>query len=523
MKKHIIITIILLVAVVAVTVVYFKNLNTTTASSTGKVMESIPNTAGLVFEFGNDAGFYDIFKDNDLLTNIAGKQKMQELDLLRRKLLNAPLLKNYFNDQHIYVSIHGQPADSISFLITVAGSAIFSKTHIAELAKQAKTGLKITDTKLGGKNGYSIYLDSLKKTFYVADKGNNIFSGSFSKPLAEQSAGYKPAKGSINYLQIPDQQNNNSLANLYVNYEQLTPLFDMFFKSTNNSVLKTLRMMPGLAALPINYRKDALIFNGYTNIQTDKRLSYATLFRKQQPTVSKLKDLLPSTTALSTCFTLSDVKKFAQDLDQFHKNAGLEAEKNTLFKKVKDESGVSLPGKFNGQLTGEFAVVTTRFDEKFAIIPIKDPQSTRQLMVSISNMATDDVGQFRYNKLPFFLLGDAFSVFNHPYFMILDGYLILSNSQNELNSFKDSYDNDKFLNRTDGFQKFDNLLAERCNVSYLIHFRNVYPLLKRDMKPSYSTLFNPDGQIGDRLQALSWQLSGADGSYYTNFCLTFND
>jgi hypothetical protein len=110
----------------------------------------------------------------------------------------------------------------------------------------------------------------------------------------------------------------------------------------------------------------------------------------------------------------------------------------------------------------------------------------RPLMVNISNMVNDDVGQFKYKKLPFYLLGDALAYLNHPYFMILDNYLILANSTGELNSYKDSYLNHKFLNKTTGYTDFDNLLAERSNVAFFLHFRNIFPILKRDMKPAFS-------------------------------------
>jgi len=518
MKKLIITTIILLSAVIAMTVIYFKNLNTTAAHTT-KVMQSIPNTAALVFEFSNDAGFYDIFSNDELLADLAGRQKIDDLAALRQQLLLTPLLKNYFEGQHIYLSLHGQATDSINFLVTIAGTPLFSNTHITELPKQSKGKLSITPANIDGKEAYTIHLNDINKNFYVVDRGNHVFSGSFSKDLAQQAAQYQPAKNADNFLAIPDQQNTSSLANLYINYEQLNPLFDMFFKAPNNGILKSLRMMPALGALTLNYKTDALMFNGYTNIQPNKPLSYVTLFRKQQPVLGTLADLLPSTTAMSTCFALSDVKKFMSDLDEFHSKAGLAAEKKDLFSKIKSETGEPLISEFGKQLSGEFAVLTTKFDEKFAIVALKNGAAMRPLMVNISNMASDDVGQFKYNKVPFFLLGDAFSMFNHPYFIILNNYLILANSQNELNSYKDSYQNHKFLNKTTGYTEFDNLLAERSNVAYFLQFRNLFPLLKRDMKPSFSALFDPESKKGNKFFGLSWQLSAADNNFYTNFCM----
>ncbi len=49
-------------------------------------------------------------------------------------------------------------------------------------------------------------------------------------------------------------------------------------------------------------------------------------------------------------------------------------------------------------------------------------------VTNISKMNDENSGQLNYDKLPFFLLGDAFSIFKRPYFMIIDNYLILANS-----------------------------------------------------------------------------------------------
>jgi hypothetical protein len=516
MRKLIITTLVLIIAAAAITVVYFKNLNTP-ASHTAQVMQSIPNTAALIFEFSNDNGFYDIFSSSHLLESITGQQKMDELTALRKSLLLNPLLKNFFDGQHIYLSVHGQQRDSIDFLITIAGSDKFSFTHIDELAKQSKTGIIINSFKLGGKDAYNIYFNDIKKRFYLINRGNHIFSGSFSKELALQSAQYQPAKNNQDFMQIPDQQNSNALANLYINYAQLSPLFDQFFKEQNPALFKSLRMLPALAGLTLNYKTDALMFNGFTDIQNNKAASYLTLFKNQQPVEGQLKNIYPSTTGYSTGFGLSNPKKFIADLVRYFTNAGMDTERNALFTRVKTETGVQLNTEFSNLLTNEFAVLTTRYDEKLAIITVKNGSDLRPLMVNISHMVNDDVGQFKYNKLPFFLLGDALSIFNHPYFMILDNYLILANSTGELSSYKDSYLNHKFMSKTTAYTNFDNLLAERSNVAFFLCFRNIFPILRRDIKPAFAAIFNPDDDGPNKYYALSYQFSASDKNFYTNF------
>jgi uncharacterized membrane protein len=91
MRRLIITTIILFIAVIAITVVYFKNL-TTPGLHTSETMATIPDNAALVFEFNNDDGFYDIFTGNKLFAAVIGKDQITELDTLRKQFLVSPSL-----------------------------------------------------------------------------------------------------------------------------------------------------------------------------------------------------------------------------------------------------------------------------------------------------------------------------------------------------------------------------------------------------------------------------------------------
>src|SRR5258707_12655510 len=101
MKRLIVTTLILLAAAITITVVYFKNLSPP-GVRTSQVMRTIPDNATVVFEFNNEKGFYDIFKGSQLLSAVAGKNKLADLDTLRKLLLASPLLDQFFTGQNIF-------------------------------------------------------------------------------------------------------------------------------------------------------------------------------------------------------------------------------------------------------------------------------------------------------------------------------------------------------------------------------------------------------------------------------------
>ncbi len=484
-----------------------------------QVMHTIPDDAPFVFQFNNDKSFYDIFNGDKLFVSLIGKPQLGQLDTLRQQLQENPLLEKYFTGQNLFISVHPSKTNDIDLLLTLSAASGFDGSLFGQLAKQANSGMSVTPMHLRDKTGYDININLLKKHFYIINTEDNIFSGSFSKELIERCAADKNKKKEQSFVLLSEKQNANSLASLYVNYNRLSPLFDQLFRNKNTDVFKSLRLLPGLAALTQNYRTDALMFSGITNIQRNEPASYLTLFAGQQPVVNHLKDIFPSTTAYSINFSVSKPLKFAADLSNWQDKGGFKVERGKLFEKVDAETGENIKTAFDKLLANEFAIITTRYFEKFAFITVNDGSKLKSLMTVVSKMMDENTGQLNYEKLPFFLLGDAFSVFRRPYFMVIDNYLILANSTGELKSFKDIYINRKFLSQNDKYEQFDNLLAERSNVAFFFHLKNALPVLERDMYPKiYDDIKKKEPGWQD-FYGISVQLTATDNNYYTNCCV----
>lgn len=516
MKRLIIATVVLLIATILVTVFYFRNLNTTT-EHTSQVLHSIPDDASLVFQFSNDKQFYDIFAGNKLFPSLLGQDKMDELAAARKELLQNPLLQKYLAGQDIFVSLHPQQGNSIDFLITIPVSKEFQSGVLEQLAKQSKNGMVIDDINIDGKPAYEIYLNDIKKRFFLMDKDDQTLSGSFSKELIEDFAKYNYQKENRTFVLLSDQQSENSLANLYVNYQALSPLFAQLFASKNNDIFKNFRQMPAFAAMSLNYRSDALMFNGSTPIPANRMNGYLDVFGSQQPVANHIRDIFPSTTAYCTSFGISDPGKFESALSNWQGKNNFDKEGDSILSNVKSGTGISLRNEFTKILGNEFAIVSTKYREKIAIIQVNDAARAQTLMTNISRMADDKIGQFKFEKLPEVLLGDAFSILKRPYFKLMDNYLILAGSMSEITSYNDSYYNHKFLSKSSDYQQFAGLLAEKSNVLFMIQFRNAAQLFKQDLRPDFYETFQADGPGWRDFYGACWQFTASDKSYYTNF------
>jgi len=515
MKRLIVITLLLLIATVVITVKYFKNLSLP-GQRTNQVINTIPNSAAFVFEFSNDGSFYDIYSKSELFTAITGRKKMNELHTLHMALLNNSVLKPLFASQDIFISVHPQKTDSLDYLITLPANGVIDQAAINHV-KNLQKSIALQSIKIAGKNGYEVTIESLGKNFYIADKGNNIWTGSFSKVLVEESLAYKPQNKSI-FTLLPNQQNATLLGNLYVNYVQLTPLLTQLYKNVNIDFWKGLPMLPGTTALSLNYKSDALMFNGFTTFKKEQATSYINLFRNMKPVESDIENIFPITTAYSNSYAVDNAKHFISLLANWQQRAGLSKDKAKLFNRIKAETGVQINQEFNALLDNEFAIVTTRFQERLAIIKVKNGASLRPYFNNISTMVNDNIGQFNYNQVPLFLLGDALTPFRKPYFIIVDNYLVLANTQRELSNYKENYFNNDFLSKGEEYIEFNNLLAQRSNINFFIHFKNAAGVFKRILKPAYAKAFQLEPGFKN-YYAAAYQLSATDNEFYTNLCI----
>ncbi|MBS1529702.1 MAG: hypothetical protein JSU01_05315 [Bacteroidetes bacterium] len=517
MKRLIIASVLLFAAVAAVTVVYFRHINTA-SEHTSLTMRAIPDDASLIFQFNNDKDFYDIFSGSKLFSNILGNEKVNELRALKKWLLQNSLLNSYLAGQDIFVSLHPQKNNTIDFLITVSVSKEFQSDVLELLYKQRNNGLLIHAMDFEGKQGYVIYLNDLKKRFYVISKDEQTISGSFSKEVIDDCAKYDYRKQKQAFVLLPDQESSSSLANLYINYRQLTPFAEQLFASKSPEMFKTLRQYDAFGALSLNFRNDALIFNGSSQASAGDG-GYLGLFTHQEPVTNHLKEIFPSTTAYGSSFAVSDAKTFESDLADWEEKTDFSKERSAALAKVKKETGISLQKEFTELLGNEFAVITTHYREKIGLVQVKDGTKMLALLTNISKMTAENSGQFNYEKLPQILLGDAFSSFKRPFFRVIDNYLVMTGTESELHSYSDTYTNRKFLSKTEGYNDFNNLLAEQCSATFFIQFKNAIELFRETMKKSFYEDIRDNKPGWKNFYGASWQFTASEKSFYTNFSI----
>ncbi len=516
MRRIILISVFLFIAAVTVTAFYFSKIKLP-GQNTTNVINQIPEDAALVFEFKNDPEFYSLFKENSLLTSFIGPKKANELQYLHENLFKKSTLKASFNNQSIFISLH--PAinsGSIDMLITTYADKITDQQKSFEVIASQTDGA-IEPEKIGDKTIQIITFPALKEAFYISYNAG-VLAGSFSKVLLLNFLDERLENKVSNLTQLSDQQNKNSIANLYVNYKQFPILFKQLFHNQDDDFFNFLTDFPASAALSLNYKSDALLFNGFTQNDTSAA-NYLHLFLKQQPVKSTIKNIYPVNTASAVSFAYENPANFLKELDNLQTKLHQALKAKVLFNQIRQETGIFIKTAFWKQLDKEFAVVTTSEKEKLAIIKVKNGSELQPFLQNISINPDSSQNQFKYQNLFYYLLGEPFIHFKQPYFVLIDNYLLLSNSKNGIKHYLENYHQQHFLSEDQQYYEFDGLLAEQSNVSFFVHLPNSFLILENNLQPGFRKIFSQENSDWKDYYAAALQFTASQNSFYTNFYL----
>src|SRR5690606_23651661 len=99
-------------------------------------------------------------------------------------------------------------------------------------------------------------------------------------------------------------QNSGSPFSLFINHQALPGFASGYLKGNINGNFQLLKNLKGFSTLTMNFKSDALMFNGIS--RTDNSNAYLNLFLTQQPVSNTIKQMMPLHTADFLVFGVSD-------------------------------------------------------------------------------------------------------------------------------------------------------------------------------------------------------------------------
>ena len=514
MNKIILTTVVLTAAVFTVAYLYFSNISAGSRNN-DRAVSAIPEDAAIIFEFKNDKSIYEIFGDYPVFDAIIGESKQEEIEALNSALLNSGQFFQVTQGKNIYLSFHPQQ-DSVAFLWTMPLPGDFDASDALETLKEDQ-GITYSQASSAGNTYSAIHIKSINRTFYF-QINEQVFSGSFSKAIFENSISAKTPKLSealVEEVTKANKQNQNTPATVFINFRSSIPFIAKFFKGKLNGSFSLLNHFSAVATLSMNFKSDALMFNGIT-IPDTNRLNYINLFLNQKAVKSTIKRIAPGNTSNFISYGVSDYDVFHKDLKKLLNNRKELDKLNAGLAAIRDESGINTDRDIKKYWGQEFMTFQLSTQERFGIIQLTNGRQIQFFMEPLSSEYSTDIRHMNYPGLFYYYFGDAFQQFNKPFYTIVENYMILSNSPGSLRRYLDRYSRD-MLTDDERFVDFDQYVTDRSNISVFVHNKNSKSNYSSHLKPAYAKSFNSPAFGLKDFYGYSYQWTSENDHFFTNF------
>ncbi len=518
MRKIIILCIVLLVAISAIAIKYFSRLSGS-QNTVEQTLQFIPQDAALILNFNNDKTFYEIFKDYELFDAIVGESRMSEIQTLQQLLLQQPAFADATSDKKIFISFHVNKTDSIDFLYSINLDAKLQASDVDKLLHNAPN-IQINSA---NENGfYKLMLKTLSRPFYLFVQ-NGAAVGSFSQSLLESCMNKdvpKLDKAFINEITQVSSHSQNSPVNLFINHYKISSFIANFINGRASGNTGLLTKIRGFSSLNMNFKSDALMFNGISKPDTSTA-NYLNLYLSQQPVENELKEILPKNTANFIAFGMSNYNKFYGQLQKLLLLQQEQKQLLTQLKSIENKTSLDLNRDLKPLFGNEFTILETAGREKLGIIKLNNGRKASFSLRLVSDEWSENISRFNYSHILYSYFGNPLKPFARPYFSIIDNYLVFANTPGVIQNYLTSYQNQDFLIKTPEFAEYNQLLANKTNILFFINNKNSERVINAVLKRKYSEAFRNKNYGLKDFYGFSYQWSADDGHFFTNIYINY--
>lgn len=513
MRKIIITICLLILGIIAVTWLYFKNLSGAENSSE-RAFNVIPDNASLVFEYKNEVSFYDIFKDFDLFKDILGDKNIMHLNALKKVFIDDQSIAPALHKSDLFFSLHQSPKSTAEILFVAPFSKDYNFSE-ADFLKTLTSKYKITKDAEQKIETYQIAFSNHENFYFIVH--HHLIIGSFEESLVKTSRDLMLSGKEENHFRTDfnNPRNRNSIANLYINFSKIPGLINNFSSRKNPVETFALKAIDACATLNINYQNNAFMFSGITEVNP-KAKDYFNLFLTQKPGNTTLKNIVPYDAANYSFFYVSDFKKFRKGLDELFAKRNESAKLKTQLDNITKKHSINIEEELLPVIGPEFGVLQLASGDKIGIIKSNNINRLSFLMSTISSSISDDIRHLDDSYLFYYFMGDPFNFFRRPYYTVVENHLIIANNTIALKHFLQNYNSQNFLSRTDKNLDFQQYLSNQGNIFYFIHNSNSKAILRSFLNNSAYNAFKSDSFNWSDIYGLAIQFSADKDRFFTN-------
>lgn len=484
---------------------YFSTLNTK-VNQNDLSLNAVTTNAALVFSFDNEKSFYEILSGQNLFERILGNQKSVQLKAIADNLAQNPKIRGNFSKQKIYIGFIAGKNNEIDFLIS---TQVNIGTDLEKIIKNLSAEIKITQ------HGKLYQLNFNDTTSCLLTIKNNLVLISNSEKSIKNVvlANQKPNPDFVNYIKKNSLYNKNTLAHLFINFNNVPSLLKNILSTNIGEELSMLNKQNAFAALNYNFSKDKLLFTGNTEIN---ETNYYNLFSNIGEQKIFINTILPIQTANYSLFAINDYQTWRKALDKLRGKETAEIEKK--LSKLKQQYGIDLTQLFNTYFKNQLLTFQLQSGEKLGALALTNGEKVNQLLLDLSTEYDDSIRHFKENNIPYYFFGEPFKKFRTPFYTIIDNYLIMTNNANTITVFLNAYQNNNLLVNDENYISLRDQLSSSATICFYVNNKNSNNLFGRNLKQVYFKHYQ--SALGFKnFNAFCYQLSGEKGKFLTNLLL----
>lgn len=475
------------------------------------------------------------------------------------------------SDHPVYISFHSPAAGTTGFLYMASFSGSCGKAAVKDLIKQVVSAkATIAERNFMGADIMEVSLPGKKEKFYYTFL-KDVFICSFQPALVEAAVKRQRSGVSITqdagFAKVAGTAGKKVNANLYINFKYF-PSFVSLLASTEYA--KKISCLAGFAdwsALDVNVKKDAILFNGFSNAGNEAA-NFLSLFANQESHEMEMLNIIPSSTASFVYFGFSDFDGWYKLYLQYLKKNGKLDEHNTKIARLNSQHKTDVEKNITSWIGKEMALVITEPSDSgiasnmFAVIKTDNINNAMTLLAVQSvvqvqkadkpkKKAKDKKGEKKKAKekgkekekqqkaippeikdnkiyeykiravLPV-LFGNLFEGVEGTYYAVVDDYVIFANSSKALESFLKDYNDEKTLRNNNNYIAFSKNISSESNIYLYCNIKKSIGLFAKYANPEIVTYIGNNLSLFKNFEAFAYQLKTSGKLFYNNICLKSN-
>jgi hypothetical protein len=331
--------------------------------------------------------------------------------------------------------------------------------------------------------------------------------------------------------------------NLFINYQKLPLLGNLFTKSEYYNILSYIKGFANWSMLDVELNDDIFKLSGVT-FTDDSVFQFLDLFKNQTPKQLQLHKYMPKNTAMAFQMGFSDYMKFNTELNEYlqvHKKGDLYAR---FSDSIENRYDIDISQNIINYIDGEASLVMVEpagsdfYNNLNAFIRFKDPVGMANALKNIIQAMNrkgeiDSVTYYHQGleieriKLGNFLklyYGEIMENIFSPYYVQLDDVFVFANDINTLKYIIDQYKLGNTLANDESFKTYQNSLAVNNNVSIFISPARNFLLPTNFVNDSFFSSLNTYQYDFKKFEFFSIQFSNTNNkAFYTQVSYKYNN